>query len=92
METRRIARRARIGARSRALLDAVLQNIALYQVDRDVLDRAALVEPATLRSLDAIHLATAMSFGNDLGSLITYDHRLASAAHAAGIAVLTPAP
>jgi hypothetical protein len=40
--------------------------------------------------LDAIHLATALSVGSDLGAIATYDRRLASAATAAGLRVLRP--
>ena len=43
-----------------------------------------------LRSLNAIHLATARLLGNDLTALLTYDDRLAKAADDAGIPVLTP--
>jgi uncharacterized protein len=51
----------------------------------------AVNEPdRSLRSLDAIHLATARLLGPDLDALVTYDHRLASAATDAGLAVLSP--
>jgi predicted nucleic acid-binding protein len=43
-----------------------------------------------LRSLDAIHLATARIFGSELGALATYDDRLAAAARDAGITVIDP--
>lgn len=57
----------------------------------DVFERAGLLEPATLRSLDALHLATALSLGPDLDGLVTYDDRLADAARVAGVQVLIPA-
>lgn len=57
----------------------------------DVFERAGLLEPATLRSLDALHLATALSLGPELDGLVTYDDRLADAARVAGVQVLTPA-
>jgi predicted nucleic acid-binding protein len=44
-----------------------------------------------LRTLDAIHLATALSLREDLGEFATYDTRLAGAAREAGLAVLAPA-
>ncbi|MGO9977142.1 MAG: hypothetical protein ACLP01_30935 [Solirubrobacteraceae bacterium] len=44
----------------------------------------------TLRSLDAIHLATAASIANELRVLITYDHRMASEGQALGLPVLAP--
>ena len=59
-------------------------------VDLDILDRAATMAPLGLRSLDAIHLASAQLVGGDLRSLITYDRRLAEAAASIGLPVLTP--
>lgn len=60
------------------------------QIDEDVV-RAAMVEPdPLLRSLDAIHLATARLLGPELTALLTYDDRLGKAAEAAGIPVHTP--
>ena len=49
------------------------------------------MEPEALRSLDAIHLATAERLGADLGGLITYDDRLAHAARRLGLRVSSPA-
>lgn len=59
-------------------------------IDDDIVD-AAMNEPdRMLRSLDAIHLATARALGTDLTALITYDDRLALSAKDAGIEVLAP--
>jgi uncharacterized protein len=59
-------------------------------IDDEIID-AAMNEPdRMLRSLDAIHLATARVLGPDLTGLVTYDDRLATAAHDAGIPVTTP--
>ena len=43
-----------------------------------------------MRTLDAIHLATALSLGDDLEALVTYEVRLAEAAGDAGLAALSP--
>ena len=59
-------------------------------VDDDVRRLAATVGSPSLRSLDAIHLATALSLGDDLGAFCCYDRRLASEAEAVGLAVLAP--
>ena len=59
-------------------------------VDEPVLRDAAGLEPRPLRSLDAIHLATALSLG-DLDAMVTYDGRLATAAAEAGLEVASPA-
>lgn len=59
-------------------------------IDDEVVE-AAMNEPdRMLRSLDAIHLATARVLGPDLDGLATYDDRLATAAKDAGIAVIDP--
>jgi predicted nucleic acid-binding protein len=59
-------------------------------IDDDIVE-AAMNEPdRMLRSLDAIHLATARQLGTDLTSLITYDDRLAGAARDAGMMVTVP--
>lgn len=59
-------------------------------MDDDIVD-AAMNEPdRMLRSLDAIHLATARLLGRDLTGLVTYDDRLATAADDAGISVIAP--
>ena len=47
--------------------------------------------PTLLRSLDALHLATALSVREEIGAFVTYDRSLAEAAKARGMAVLSPA-
>jgi hypothetical protein len=69
---------------------AILDRIALVPIDVDILGRAAVLEPRDLRTLDAIHLATALLLRQDIAGLVTYDARLAGAAAAAGISVLAP--
>jgi predicted nucleic acid-binding protein len=51
---------------------------------------AAALVPAELSVTDAIHLATTLTLGDDLGALLTYDARLQDAASAAGVGVVTP--
>jgi predicted nucleic acid-binding protein len=55
-----------------------------------LLTAAARVEPTSLRALDAIHLATALSLGHDLSGIVVYDRRLADAARGAGLTVWAP--
>ncbi len=69
---------------------SVLEAVDTVALTRRVLDEAGRLAPPTLRSLDAIHLAAALSFGDDLDSLVTYDDRLADAAVRAGVIVETP--
>jgi len=68
----------------------VLGAMNLLAVDRQVLDRAAELEPATLRALDAIHLASALSLEGDLDAMVVYDRRLADAAESFRLRVLAP--
>ena len=60
-------------------------------MDRPGLRAAGALGPPGLRSLDAIHLATALSLGEDLAGVVTYDARLSEAIAAVGLAVWTPA-
>jgi predicted nucleic acid-binding protein len=87
-EVVRAVRRAR-GSVARAR--RVLEGIALAPIDEGILREAADLAPAALRTLDAIHLATALSLREDLARLITYDERLAGAASSVGLRVDAPA-
>lgn len=69
---------------------ALLAEIDLIPLNGDVLDEAAGVGETLLRSLDAVHLASALSIRDDLSAFIAYDHRLADAASAAGLESLCP--
>ena len=73
-------------AEARVLLD----DLDLIAIDRALLDAAAELDPLSLRSLDAIHLATALRLGRDLARLVTYDDRMAAAARALGLTVDAP--
>ncbi len=55
-----------------------------------VFERAAMLEPVILSTLDALHLAAAMELGADLEGVVTYDERLMSSARAHGISVVSP--
>ena len=68
----------RRGLSDRARL--VLDGVALLAVDQDVLERAARLAPKELRTLDAIHIASALSLGADLLAFVTYDDRQRDAA------------
>jgi predicted nucleic acid-binding protein len=85
---------------ARALLDKgeaarkagrrALADLDLLRVDNRVLDLAGALLPFELRTLDAIHLATAQRLGVDLARLCTYDGRMRDAAEELGIAVIAP--
>ena len=89
IEVERVARRIGGGAIRRAR--SVLARLALVELDEEVRRRATGLRPPKLRTLDAIHLATALSLGDDLEALCAYDPRLADAAAGAGVDVVAPA-
>jgi hypothetical protein len=90
VEVPRALRRAH-GAKHGTLTKAeqVLERIALVAVDEPVLRAAGALERKQLRTLDAIHLATALSL-DGLEALITYDQRLQDATVEAGLDVAAP--
>ncbi len=72
-------------------LPAVLDQIDLIDLDPHIRLLAQAVSPVTVRSLDAIHLGTALHSCPGLTSFVTYDKRLLDAARAAGLPVDSPA-
>jgi uncharacterized protein len=88
LEGRRAA--ARYGELAARRARVALTAVTLLPIDEHVLDAAAGLDPPELRSLDALHLATATSVGTDLDRFYCYDRRLAAAARAHGIDVSQP--
>jgi uncharacterized protein len=88
VETRRAVLGQAPGDLARA--DLLLTRIDQVDITRAVLEAASRLPDPTLRSLDAIHLATALQLGRDLDALVTYDSRLAAAADRQGVGVVTP--
>lgn len=68
----------------------LLHRLHLVQIDEELLDAAAALDPRVLRSLDAIHLAAALVFGDDLTAIVTYDRRMADAAALVDAPVAVP--
>ena len=68
----------------------VLARLELLRINDRVLALAAALLPPELRSLDAIHLASARQLGGDLGCVVTYDERMAAAARALRMRVASP--
>ena len=89
-EVPRALRRAGFGASERRRSREVMARIALVDVDRRILVAAAALDPPALRTLDAIHLATALAVREDLAAIVTYDRRLAAAAERAHLEVSVP--
>ncbi len=63
--------------------------VSITDLTRPILESARVIGPPVLRSLDAIHVATAIALGVD--ELWTYDHRMAQVAEELGIRVRVPA-
>ena len=68
----------------------VLDSLVLLHVTADEFEAAALLDPAVLRTLDAIHVATALTLGDELESIVAYDERLMHAAESVGIRITSP--
>jgi predicted nucleic acid-binding protein len=64
--------------------------LTLIRLDDDLYETAADLDPPLLRSLDAIHLAAALTMGRDLAGVVTYDRRMAAGAEALGVRVESP--
>src|SRR6266852_197917 len=68
----------------------LLAGVHLIRLDDALLDRAADLDPLELRSSDSIHLAAAVSLGEDLAAVVSYDERLLAAATYLGLPTATP--
>ncbi len=72
-------------------LRVILESIESIDLDPVIERTAATVGPASLKTLDAIHLASAMTLMPELDAFVTYDDRLAEAARGLGLPVVRPA-
>lgn len=70
---------------------AALKAVHLMPIRRDILDAAADLSKLGLRTLDGIHLATALSVKSNIDAFITFDHKLAEVAQQLGLKVIEPA-
>jgi predicted nucleic acid-binding protein len=80
-----------LGTRATSRARQVVQRIDLVRLDDALLDAAASLDAAILRSLDAIHLASAQSVAAELEVIVTYDTRMAAGAETVGLPVIAPA-
>jgi uncharacterized protein len=87
------ARRGALRADPRRLprVDLALLRVAQVEMDGPVVETASRLPDPMLRSLDAIHLATAMLIRQDVEMLVSYDQRMLAAAAAHGIPTASPA-
>jgi predicted nucleic acid-binding protein len=68
----------------------VLARLELIRISDRILASAGALLPAELRTLDAIHLATALELGSDLARIVTYDDRFSAAAVSVGCTIAAP--
>ena len=88
IETRRAVSR---GPHDPEHLDTILGSVEIIELDPTIAEHAARVGPPSLRTLDAIHLASAVAVSSEIDAFVTYDDRLAEAARAMGLPVVRPA-
>lgn len=72
--------------RARYLLDG----LDVLPLSESVTALAETIGPATLRSLDAIHIAAAAQLGPTLSAVVTYDHRMIEGCRDVGLAIASP--
>lgn len=89
VEAIRAARRAS-GDQAAGMARAQLAGVRLLPLTAEIRRRACELAPDSLRSLDAIHIATALDLGERLTCVLAYDARMASAARAAGLRTAAP--
>ncbi|MGH3522200.1 MAG: type II toxin-antitoxin system VapC family toxin [Mycobacterium sp.] len=88
VETRRAVQREDPSALGRA--DLLLTRIGRIGMTSSIVESASRLPDRSLRSLDAIHLATALLLRADLDAVVTYDKRLAAVAQAHDLPVESP--
>jgi uncharacterized protein len=88
VEVLRAARRA--GSQALTEARAVIGDVDLVPLDRGVQDLACEIGDPLLRTLDALHLASALLLRDEVTAFVAYDERLATAARAAGLPSTSP--
>lgn len=71
--------------------NAALERVELVAVSDDLLSDAGLIDPLTVRTLDAVHLATASALRDRVDVLVTYDRRMLAGAEGLGLQIASPA-
>ncbi len=69
---------------------SLVHELALVSLDEDIMESASMIGDAGLRTLDALHLASAASLGSRLTALVAYDLRLLEAAEGLGLPTSSP--
>lgn len=89
-EVLRAAVRATLSPQRMVLVRTLLDGLVFIGADVTLTDEAGIMRPPELRSLDAVHLASARTLGRKLEAMVTYDTRLAGAAAWYGMPVVSP--
>ena len=90
LQTETVRAVTRVAPELASLVERRLDRVGLVAVGRAVLAAAGTLHPVQIRTLDAIHLATAQLFGNELAAIVTYDQRMMAAARDLGLPVQSP--
>lgn len=90
LQTEALRAAARLSPAHLAAARRQLRGIALIQMDRQLYAFAGALTPPELRSLDALHIAAALTLGQDLAEFVTYDVRMVTAASGYGLPVVSP--
>ncbi len=80
----------RISSAARRVAERVVASLDLLAVDEAILNAAGRLKPLELRTLDAIHVASAQVLGSALGVLVAYDARLVEGAKTARLSTIAP--
>jgi predicted nucleic acid-binding protein len=88
----RAVRRAGLPRPAAEVASQLFASLRLRAVTEDLIDRAELLDPPGLRTLDALHLACALDLGPALDAFLCYDERLVTAARLHGLPVRAPGP
>lgn len=80
----------RVSQEQMAQLALILEQIIQVPLSRSICRVAAVLQPVTLRSLDSLHLATALQLAEDIDAVLTYDQRMKESATLAGFRVASP--
>jgi predicted nucleic acid-binding protein len=90
LRTKALSAARRYSVEAHRLARRRLEALTFLSLTTDICERAADLDPAILRSLDALHLASALSVAEELEGIVTYDERLRTAADLHGVAVVAP--
>jgi uncharacterized protein len=81
---------ARVGRAAWRVAERVVASLDLIAIDDEILNAAGRLKPLELRTLDAIHVASAQTLGSALGAVVAYDARLVEGARAAKLITIEP--